>query len=194
MAFALMAFAFMGSSSSNSSSGSPRTVIGKRPRASLVSALRQNRILALFATHVLRAGVALTPPLSASDRSGDSAAQNKCPLWARRDISRPYSCLRGTGHQYCENDRHEEERRHIRYQMATFTRITEGLYAHDRAVNHARPHGEPDKALVRVGILRCDEQKYPERRVQADNHQQIVGLCVTPRTARGRHKANAVQA
>src|SRR5262249_8762914 len=83
MVFALMAFAFMGSSSSNSSSGSPRTVIGKRPRASLVSALRQNRILALFATHVLQAGVALTPPLSASDRSGDSAAQNKCPLWAR---------------------------------------------------------------------------------------------------------------
>src|SRR5262249_28300785 len=82
MAFALMAFAFMGSSSSNSSSGSPPTVIGKRPRASLVSALRQNRILALFATHVLRAGVALTSPLSASDWSGDSAAQNKCPLWA----------------------------------------------------------------------------------------------------------------
>src|SRR5262249_41599330 len=49
--------------------GSPQTVIGKRPRASLVSALRQNRIFALFATHVVRAGLVLTRPLSASDRA-----------------------------------------------------------------------------------------------------------------------------
>ena len=41
------------------------------------------------------------------------------------DISRLYSCSRGAGHQYCENDRHEEERRHIRYQMAAFGCIIE---------------------------------------------------------------------
>src|SRR6516164_6605708 len=69
-------------------------------------------------------------------------------------VSCTHAC--STGHQYCENDRHEEECRHIRYQMAAFARVTESLYAHDRAMNHARPHGEPDKALVRVGVPRCD--------------------------------------
>jgi len=75
------------------------------------------------------------------------------------DISRSYSCLRSPGHQYGKNDRHEEERRHVCYQMAAFGRIIEGLNAHDRAVNYARPDGEPDNALVRVGISRRDEQK-----------------------------------
>src|SRR3954462_7232395 len=54
-------------------------------------------------------------------------------------------------HQRCKNDRHEEERRRISYQMAAFGRIVEGLNAHDCPVNHTRPHGEPDNALVCIG-------------------------------------------
>ena len=37
-------------------------------------------------------------------------------------------------------------------QMTALGRIGEGLNAHDRPVNQARPHGEPDEALVSVGI------------------------------------------
>ena len=44
------------------------------------------------------------------------------------------------------------ERGHISYQMTALGRIAEGLNPHDRRVNHARPYGEPDEALVSVGI------------------------------------------
>src|SRR5262249_61572591 len=63
-----MAFAFKGSSSWNGSSGSPRKLLGKRRRSCLLSRLRQNRILALFATHVVRTGLVLSPPSPASDQ------------------------------------------------------------------------------------------------------------------------------
>jgi hypothetical protein len=71
-----MAFAFMGSSSWNSSSGSPPTLLGKCRRPSLVSGLRQNRILALFSTHVVP-GPVLTGLLAASDQgTGTNSAGN----------------------------------------------------------------------------------------------------------------------
>ncbi len=35
--------------------------------------------------------------------------------------------------------------------MTALGRIGEALNAHDRPVNQARPHGEPDDALVSVG-------------------------------------------
>src|SRR5262245_8011917 len=105
------------------------------------------------------------------------------------------SCLsRLLWHQDSKNDRHEEERRHICDQMATFSRIIEGLNSHDRAVNHARPHGEPDDALVRIGVSGRDEQKYAQCRIHSDDHQQIVRMSVAPSPARGPHNAQRIYA
>ena len=104
------------------------------------------------------------------------------------------SCLRRPGHQDSKNDRHEEERRHICNQVAAFSRIIEGLNSHDRAVNHARPHGKPDDALVRVGISGCDKQKYAQCRIHSDDHQQIVRMSVPPSPARGPHNAQCIYA
>ena len=56
-------------------------------------------------------------------------------------------------HQHCKYDRHENERRQVSHQMTALGRIGEALNAHDRPVNHARPHGEPDDALVSVGVF-----------------------------------------
>src|SRR3954451_2525053 len=97
-------------------------------------------------------------------------------------------------HQYCKNDRHEEERGYISYQMAAFGRIVEGLSAHDRPVNHARPHGEPDNALVRIGVSRCDEEKYAQCRIHSDDHHQIVRISLAPSPARGPHNAQCIYA
>jgi hypothetical protein len=73
MAFALTAFAFIVPPPVRGS----RSVLGKRLGPSLVSVLLQNRILALFATHVVRAGLVLTPPLSALDQgNGTKSAGN----------------------------------------------------------------------------------------------------------------------
>jgi CHAT domain len=69
-----------------------------------------------------------------------------------QQLWRPRSSLCGPRHQHCKYDRNENERRHISDQMTALGRIGEGLNAHDRPVNHARPHGEPDEALVSVGI------------------------------------------
>jgi hypothetical protein len=104
------------------------------------------------------------------------------------------SSLRRPGHQDSKNDRHEEERRHICNQVAAFSRIIEGLNSHDRAVNHARPHGKPDDALVRVGISGCDKQKYAQCRIHSDDHQQIVRMSVAPSPARGPHNAQCIYA
>ena len=46
-------------------------------------------------------------------------------------------CLLSPQHQYCKNDRDEEERGHISYQMTAFRRVIEGLDAHDRPVHYA---------------------------------------------------------
>ena len=60
--------------------------------------------------------------------------------------------FRGPRHQHGKDDRNENERRRISHQMTAFSRIAEALNAHDRPMNYARPHGEPDKALVSIGI------------------------------------------
>src|SRR5215813_6910081 len=86
------------------------------------------------------------------------AVQGAMSLRPLAATSRLYSNLRAIlWHQHCQNDRYEEKCRCICNQMAAFGRIIESLNAHDGTVNHARLHGEPNKALVRVGVLRCDE-------------------------------------
>jgi len=47
-------------------------------------------------------------------------------------------CLRSPRHQYCKNDRDEEERGHISYQMTAFRRVIEGLDAHDHPMHYRR--------------------------------------------------------
>ena len=69
--------------------------------------------------------------------------------------------------------------------MTLFRPIVKGLNGHDPAVHHARPDREPDYAFVRVGISRCDKQKHTQRRVDTDDHHQIVRVSVSPGPARG---------
>jgi hypothetical protein len=56
--------------------------------------------------------------------------------------------LRGPRHQRRKDHRNENERRRISHQMTALGGIVQGLNTHNRPVNHARPHGEPDEALV----------------------------------------------
>src|SRR5262249_36608947 len=60
--------------------------------------------------------------------------------------------LRCPRHQHCKDDCNEDERSHVSEQMAMLHGVVDGLNAHDRRMNEARPHGEPDEAFVRVGI------------------------------------------
>ena len=92
--------------------------------------------------------------------SGHVRCTRRCPLCARRELmhcgidhsvggslatSRKFGrccrtmqvCLLSPQHQDCKNDRDEEERGHISYQMAAFRRVIEGLNAHDRPVYYA---------------------------------------------------------
>src|SRR5262249_1118022 len=68
------------------------------------------------------------------------------------------SSFRAPWRQRCKYDRNENQRRHIAHQMTALERIVDGLNAHDRRVNQARPHGEPDDVRVSERIFRSDEQ------------------------------------
>src|SRR5262249_59078685 len=71
---------------------------------------------------------------------------------SRNGVRATFNLLQSARHQHCKYDRNENERGHISHQMTALGRIAEGLNPHDRRVNHARPYGEPDEALVSVGI------------------------------------------
>src|SRR4029450_11588058 len=65
---------------------------------------------------------------------------------------------------------------------------------HDRAVNHARPHGKPDEARARIRISRGGDQKSAQCRIHSADHQQIVRMSVAPSPARRPHNAQGVYA
>src|SRR6202521_1326579 len=67
--------------------------------------------------------------------------------------------------------------------MTAFFHVVERLKGHDRAVRHARPYGEPDETLVRLGVSRGQEQKHAQRRVDGDDHHQIVRVSMSPAPA-----------
>src|SRR5215467_11407097 len=96
--------------------------------------------------------------------------------------------------QHCKYDRHQNKRWHISQQMTALGRVAEGLNPHDRRVNHARPHGEPDEALVSVGISCGDEQKHAQRRVHSDDHHEIVRMSLSPGPARGPENTQCIYA
>src|SRR5215475_11792252 len=70
----------------------------------------------------------------------------------RDSVVATFKLVQSARHQHCKYDRNENKRGHISDQMTALGRIAEGLNTHDRPMNHARPHGEPDEALVSVGI------------------------------------------
>src|SRR5262249_183340 len=70
----------------------------------------------------------------------------------RDSVAATLKLVQSARHQHCKYDRNENERGHISHQMTALGRIAEGLNPHDRRVNHARPYGEPDEALVSVGM------------------------------------------
>jgi hypothetical protein len=71
---------------------------------------------------------------------------------SRDSVAVTLKLLQPARHQHRKYDRNENKRGHISYQVTALGRIAEGLNAHDRPMSHARPHGEPDEALVSVGI------------------------------------------
>src|SRR5262249_51915623 len=74
-----------------------------------------------------------------------------------------------------EYDGHDQERRYVAGEMTVLLAVDEALDGHDAAMNEARPDREPDQARVRRRVLRRDDEKHPERGVDADDHHQIVG-------------------
>src|SRR5271168_3828849 len=52
----------------------------------------------------------------------------------------------------------------------------ERLYRHDDGVHDARPHGEPDQGDVGLRASRRIPEEQAQRRVQADDHHEVVGL------------------
>src|SRR5215813_11494212 len=114
---------------------------------------------------------------------------------SRRDsVAISLKLVRSARHQHCKYDRHENKRWHISHQMTALGRVAEGLDAHDRRVNHARPHGEPDEALVSVRISCGDEQKHAQRRVHSDDHHEIVRMSLSPGPARGPENTQCIDA
>jgi hypothetical protein len=81
----------------------------------------------------------------------------------RDGVAATLKLVQSARRQRCKYDRDENKRWHISQEMTALGRVAHGLNAHDYRVNHARPHGEPDEARVRVGISCGDEQKHAQR-------------------------------
>src|SRR5262245_21868344 len=80
---------------------------------------------------------------------------------------------RSRGHDP-QDSRDHKYRRNIPPQVRAVLRIRQRLYSHDARVNHTRPHGEPDEAQVLERVAARDQQKAPQRRVDSDDHLQVM--------------------
>jgi hypothetical protein len=67
---------------------------------------------------------------------------------SQNSVAATLKLVQSARYQRCKYDRNENERGHISDQMTALGRIAEGLNAHDRPVNHARPHSEPEGSCV----------------------------------------------
>src|SRR4029077_3220158 len=77
--------------------------------------------------------------------------------------------------------------------MTALGRLAQALNAHDRSMNHARPHGEPDEALMSRGISGGDEQKHAQSPIHSNDHHQIVlWVSLSPYPARGPEDAQRI--
>src|SRR5262249_51691755 len=136
-------------------------------------------------------GAAFAMPVSAASGPTTSAAALASPAQGPSGGG-PLSAYGGRDpirraplHPDPKDERYQEQRRHVAKQMTPFCRIAEGLQCHDYSVHHARPHGEPDDALMRVRIARRHQKEHAERRIDTDDHHQIVGVPLTPCPAGG---------
>src|SRR6516165_5051907 len=119
------------------------------------SARRQRRLSRDFC-----ATVRCKPHATGSDRRVQDAVADRSgqklgsfDKSGRDSVAVTLKLVQSARRQRCKYDRHENKRWHISHQMTALGRVAEGLNPHDRRVNHARPHGEPDEALVSVGIF-----------------------------------------
>ncbi len=78
----------------------------------------------------------------------------------------------------------QEQSRDISGQMAVVAAGAEGLHGHDGGVHDAGAHREPDQAQVRLRASCGVAQEDAQRRVQPDDHHEIVGLVPGHRYAR----------
>src|SRR5258708_39821027 len=78
--------------------------------------------------------------------------------------------------------------------MTAFFHVVERLKGHDAAMHQARPDGEPDEALVGLGISRGQEQKHAQRRIDGDDHHQVVRVPMSPGPAGGPDNAQWINA
>src|SRR5215472_14725342 len=112
----------------------------------------------------------------------------------RDGVAAALKLVQSARRQRCKYDRNENKRWHISQEMTALGRVAHGLNAHDCRVDHARPHGEPDEARVRVGISCGDEQKHAQRRVHSNDHHEIVRMSLSPSPARGPETTQCVYA
>src|SRR5215470_12959652 len=97
-------------------------------------------------------------------------------------------------HQHPKDDRYKKKGGHVTKQMTPFRRVLDSLPGHDGSMHHAGPYGEPDDAFVRVRITRGHQKEYAERRVNSNDHHQVVGVALTPSPARGPNYAQRIDA
>src|SRR5262249_45565644 len=101
-------------------------------------------------------GTALQPITAVGTRAGiemgELSKSGKFDKSGRDSVAATLKLVQSARHQHCKYDGNQNKRGHISDQMTALGRIAKGLNTHDRPMNHARPHGEPDEALVSVGI------------------------------------------
>src|ERR1700685_1752837 len=118
-------------------------------------------------------------PRSPTSPSSSTLAEGWRPPLGRGYLSGPTRAR----HQKRQGRGHNEQRRHIAVQMAHMLRVGERLDAHDATVHDTRPYCEPDEAAMRERVSRCDDQEHPERRIDAEDHLQIVRRTRVPSPA-----------
>ena len=97
-------------------------------------------------------------------------------------------------HQHPKDSRYQKERGNVAKEMTPLGKVVESLQGHDCSVYHAGPYGEPDDAFVRFWITRGHQKEHAERRVNAHDHHQVVGVALTPRPAGGPNDAQRIEA
>ena len=101
-----------------------------------------------------------------TNRRRSSWKKSLCRLLC--DARRPYE-----GRQH---DGGQQQRRDVAPQMSHVVAGLERFHRHDDSVHDARPHGEPDQADVGLRTSRRIPEEQAQRRVQADDHHEVVGL------------------
>jgi hypothetical protein len=127
---------------------------------------------------VLSVGSILIPinGLSTQSQTGSTPASQVRPPATWRAAWSAGGCLRPDQHEDRQHDGYENQRRDISPQMSHVVVTPEGLDRHDCGVDDARAHGEPDQADIGLRTSRRVPEEKAQRRVQANDHHEVVGL------------------